>query len=103
MNIITGGLSSCPVWRKPVTVPAQIEAEELAAAVDDRSARGIAGAVGRLIRSGRLTPGTRLPTVRTLAGALGASPTTVSEAWQILAGMGAVRARGRAGTFVLDG
>ena len=69
-------------------------------AVIDRSPKGIAAAVHRLIRSGRLQTGDRLPTVRDLAKELGVSPATVSEAWQALAAVGAIRARGRAGTFV---
>ncbi|MDO8390626.1 MAG: aminotransferase class I/II-fold pyridoxal phosphate-dependent enzyme [Actinomycetota bacterium] len=66
----------------------------------DRSARGIAAAVGRLISAGDLAVGSRLPTVRELSKALGVSPTTVSEAWQSLAAVGAIDARGRHGTFV---
>jgi DNA-binding transcriptional MocR family regulator len=73
----------------------------LVAAVHDRSPKGIAAAVHRLIRSGRLVEGDRLPTVRDLAQDLGISPATVSEAWQALAAVGAIKARGRAGTFVL--
>jgi DNA-binding transcriptional MocR family regulator len=74
----------------------------LTEAVVDRSPKGIAAAVHRLIRAGRLEKDDRLPTVRDLAKELGVSPATVSEAWQALAAVGAIRARGRAGTFVLD-
>ena len=74
----------------------------VAGAVMDRSPKGIAAAVHRLIRAGRLTTGDRLPTVRDLAKELGISPATVSEAWQALAAVGAIRSRGRAGTFVRD-
>ena len=73
---------------------------DLAALIDDRSAKGIAAAIGRLVSSGELAPGHRLPTVRELSRALGVSPTTVSEAWQTLAGVGAIDARGRQGTFI---
>ncbi len=66
----------------------------------DRSARRIAGVIGRLITSGALPVGTRLPTVRQLSGRLGVSPTTVSEAWRSLADVGAIDARGRNGTYV---
>ncbi|GIJ46376.1 GntR family transcriptional regulator [Virgisporangium aliadipatigenens] len=69
-------------------------------AVDDRSARGIAAAVSRLVTTGDLPAGTRLPTVRAVARELGISPTTVSEAWRSLARAGAIQTRGRSGTFV---
>jgi DNA-binding transcriptional MocR family regulator len=72
----------------------------IAAAVDDRSARGIAAAVGRLVTAGSLPTGTRLPTVRDVARELGVSPTTVSEAWSSLTRAGAIETRGRSGTFV---
>lgn len=74
----------------------------VAHAVEDPNPRGIAAAVHRLIRAGRLTTGERLPTVRELAAALQVSPATVSEAWQALGAVGAIVARGRAGTFVKD-
>jgi DNA-binding transcriptional MocR family regulator len=70
-------------------------------AVVDRSARGIAAAVSRLVNSGELPAGSRLPTVRDVARELRISPTTVSEAWRSLAHAGAIQTRGRSGTFVL--
>jgi DNA-binding transcriptional MocR family regulator len=73
------------------------------AELGDRSAKGIATAINREIRSGRLQPGERLPTVRQLASLLGTSPTTVSEAWQLLGRFGTIDARGRHGSFVRDG
>lgn len=72
----------------------------IAGAVDDRSARGVAAAVSRLVHAGALPAGTRLPTVRSVATRLGISPTTVSEAWRSLAAAGAIETRGRSGTFV---
>src|SRR6478735_11035731 len=75
---------------------------DLAEHIDDRSAKGIAAAVGRLITSGDLALGSRLPTVRELSRSLGVSPTTVSEAWQTLSSVGALDARGRRGTFVRE-
>lgn len=68
----------------------------------DRSARGLAGTIGRLVANGTLPPGTPLPTVRALSRALGASPTTVSAAWQRLVRAGVVETRGRNGTVVAD-
>ncbi len=78
------------------------EPSSVASAVEERTPKGIAAAVHRLIRAGRLVTGDRLPTVRDLARDLGVSPATVSEAWQALAAVGAIQARGRAGTFVRD-
>ncbi|MEV6599621.1 aminotransferase class I/II-fold pyridoxal phosphate-dependent enzyme [Actinoplanes sp. NPDC051346] len=72
----------------------------IADAVDDRSARGIAAAVSRLVSAGELPTGARLPTVRDVARTLGVSPTTVSEAWRSLARAGAIQTRGRSGSFV---
>ena len=74
----------------------------LTGVIVDRSPKGIAAAVHRLIRSGRLSTGDRLPTVRDIARELGVSPATVSEAWQALGAVGAIQARGRAGSFVRD-
>ncbi|WP_433360772.1 PLP-dependent aminotransferase family protein [Actinoplanes sp. CA-142083] len=68
--------------------------------MDDRSARGIAAAVGRLVSAGDLPAGARLPTVRDVARSLGVSPTTVSEAWRSLTRAGAIQTRGRSGSFV---
>jgi DNA-binding transcriptional MocR family regulator len=75
--------------------------ELISSAVSDRSARGVAAAVSRLVNSGELPAGSRLPTVRAVARELGISPTTVSEAWRSLARAGAIQTRGRSGTFVL--
>jgi DNA-binding transcriptional MocR family regulator len=72
----------------------------IARAAENRSAAGIAAAVSRLIKSGELAAGSRLPTVRALAKALGTSPTTVNEAWRSLVRIGAVRTNGRNGSFV---
>jgi DNA-binding transcriptional MocR family regulator len=74
----------------------------IAAAVDERSARGIAAGVSRLVTQGHLPPGSRLPTVRALAAALDASTTTVSDAWGQLGRVGVIEGRGRQGTFVTD-
>jgi len=63
---------------------------------------GIAAALGRLISSGRLAPGERLPTVRELAALLGVSPATVSHAWQALSSAGLIVSRGRSGSFVRE-
>lgn len=82
--------------------PGRAVAARIAEAVEDRSATGIAGAVNQLVRAGELPIGTRLPTVRGLAGALGTSPTTVNEAWRSLIRVGAIRTEGRNGSFVAE-
>ncbi|QWT22770.1 aminotransferase class I/II-fold pyridoxal phosphate-dependent enzyme [Subtercola sp. PAMC28395] len=76
--------------------------EQIVAAVENKSPEGIAAAVSRLIRTGGIASGDRLPTVRELASELGVSPATVSNAWQALAGVGLITSRGRAGSFVLQ-
>jgi len=53
-----------------------------------------------LVRSGALAPGTRLPTVRRLAGDLGLAANTVARAYRELERAGIVETRGRHGTFV---
>jgi len=52
------------------------------------------------VRDGRLSPGTRLPTVRELAGRLGLAVNTVARAYRELETAGIVETRGRFGTFV---
>lgn len=66
----------------------------------DRTPNGIAQAVGRLISTGELAVGQKLPTVRACARQMGVSPTTVGDAWRILQGHGAIATEGRRGTFV---
>ena len=74
--------------------------ETYADLIDDRSPRGIAAALARLINSGQLAPGDRLPTVRELGAELAVSPATVSAAWQALSTVGLIVSRGRSGSFV---
>ncbi|HZZ97368.1 MAG TPA: aminotransferase class I/II-fold pyridoxal phosphate-dependent enzyme [Jatrophihabitantaceae bacterium] len=75
---------------------------EVESRLDELSSRGLATAVSRAIREGALLPGTRLPAIRTVAGELGVSPTTVSAAWALLARSGTIRTDGRRGTTVAD-
>ncbi|WP_229724540.1 aminotransferase class I/II-fold pyridoxal phosphate-dependent enzyme [Agromyces flavus] len=70
------------------------------AAFADTTPRGIAGDLARLVNSGELAAGVRLPTVRELASELGVSPATISQAWQALARAGLIESRGRAGSYV---
>jgi DNA-binding transcriptional regulator YhcF (GntR family) len=55
------------------------------------------------IRSGRLVPGDRLPTVRALAADLGLAANTVARAYKELEAAGLVETRSRAGTVVASG
>lgn len=66
------------------------------------NARGLTAAVIAAIRDGVLTPGDRLPPIRTVATQLALSPTTVSSAWSVLARSGTIRTDGRRGTTVAD-
>jgi len=84
----------------PSFVTLQTMPFDLTESIEERSAPGIAATIGRAISAGDLAPGTRLPTVRQLARDLEVSPTTVSEAWRILASVGAIDPQGRRGTFV---
>ena len=52
------------------------------------------------VASGELPPGTRLPTVRSLATTLGIAPNTVARAYRELEHSGVVTTRGRNGTVV---
>jgi len=69
-------------------------------ATDTPSASGIAMSVGSLVSSGRIEPGQRLPTIRSLASHLGVSPNTVSEAWRILRAHSVITTDRRRGTTV---
>lgn len=78
------------------------EAIELGWTPEEYTALGVARAVSRAIREGVLTPGTKLPPIRTVARQLQLSPTTVNSAWTLLARSGAIRTNGRRGTTVAD-
>lgn len=49
------------------------------------------------VRSGELTAGTKIPTVRALAAQLGLAPNTVARAYRELEADGVVETRGRQG------
>jgi DNA-binding transcriptional regulator YhcF (GntR family) len=52
------------------------------------------------VRSGELTAGTKIPTVRALAVQLGLAPNTVARAYRELEADGVVETRGRQGSFI---
>ena len=65
-------------------------------------AEQLSTAIAERIRRGSIAPGTRLPTVRTLAEDLGLAPNTVAKAYRSLEHQGLIVGRGRRGTFVTD-
>jgi DNA-binding transcriptional MocR family regulator len=70
------------------------------ALITGKTAREIASSAEAAIREGLLDSGDPLPTVRSLATSLGASPATVNSAYRILRERGLVIANGRRGTRV---
>lgn len=66
------------------------------------SAREIADDVEAAVRERRLSPGSPLPTIRSLASSLGSSPTTVASAYRELRMRGIAKGRGRAGTVIVE-
>lgn len=52
------------------------------------------------VKRGQLTPGTRLPAVRTLADEVGISTATAAKVYRELEESGVLEGRGRSGTFV---
>lgn len=90
------------LWRDTDTgsTAVAVEVEWLLARLDERSAPGLADGLERLIIAEVLPAGSRLPTIRVLAEALGVSARSVVWAWRRLADRGFVHTRGRAGTFV---
>src|ERR1700687_3052142 len=63
--------------------------------------RRVAAALREDVASGRLRPGTRLPTHRELARALKTTVVTASRAYREAAGWGLIRGEVGRGTFVL--
>jgi DNA-binding transcriptional regulator YhcF (GntR family) len=74
--------------------------------IDPSSATPASGqlrdAIATRVRTGRLAPGERIPTVRALAAELGLAPNTVARAYRELEASGHLVGRGRRGTFVAD-
>lgn len=64
--------------------------------------RGLTDALREAVRSGRLAPGTRLPSSRSLAADLGVARNTVAEAYADLVAEGWLAARQGSGTRVAD-
>ncbi len=64
--------------------------------------RGLTDALREAVRSGRLAPGTRLPSSRSLAADLGVARNTVADAYADLVAEGRLTARQGSGTRVAD-
>src|SRR5215510_16056911 len=62
--------------------------------------RQIYGRIAGAVLDGRLAPGARLPSARSLAAQLSIARGTVETAYQLLAGEGYIVARGAAGTLI---
>jgi len=73
---------------------------QIEARLEERSAQGIAVAIGSLITDGQIGSGDKLPTVRSLAAHLGVSANTVSDAWRVLQAHGTITTDRRRGTTV---
>ncbi len=58
--------------------------------------------VVRMVASGILGPGARLPTIRQLAQDLGLAKGTVAKAYELLESDSVIETRGRRGSFVLE-
>lgn len=72
----------------------------IAAAVVDTSPAGIAKTIAGLVSTDNVAAGSKLPTIRRLAGRLGVSTNTVADAWRILQGRGLISTDRRRGTTV---
>ncbi|MYR63458.1 GntR family transcriptional regulator, partial [Streptomyces sp. SID625] len=64
--------------------------------------RGLTDALREAVRTGRLAPGTRLPSSRSLATDLGVARNTVADAYADLVAEGWLTARQGSGTQVAD-
>lgn len=78
----------------------KIDAGWLAERLKGRDSKGIAVETARLIRTGDLPVGSRLPPLRDLAFRLGVSPATLSTAWTDLRRQKVISGRGRNGTQI---
>ncbi len=68
---------------------------------DEPVYRQIARQLRDMVAAGRLPPGFRLPTVRTLARDLGVNLNTIARAYRVLEEEGFIRIHGRAGAEVV--
>ena len=62
--------------------------------------RQLKGQIVEAIRRGTLTPGTRMPAIRTMATDVGVAARTAAKVYSELEDAGLLEGRGRSGTFV---
>ncbi len=74
--------------------------EKLLAEITNRDAQGIARTLGALVSSGAVSPGDKLPPIRSVATQLGVSTSTVAEAWSVMRDHGIIETDRRRGTTV---
>ncbi len=75
--------------------------ERIVRRVPMRNPRGLSRTIMEMVAEGELPPGTRMPTVRDVAEALGMSPAGVAAAWRELVDWRVLETRRRGGTTVL--
>src|SRR5215813_13337203 len=83
-----------------MTSPLSAAGLALDGASDTPLYRQIYGRIATAVLDGRLAPGARLPSARSLAAQLSIARGTVETAYQLLAGEGYIVTRGAAGTLV---
>lgn len=90
----------------PLRTHSGVRVGEMTLAVDPASAeppfRQLKEQIVEAVRRGALTPGTRLPPVRTLASEVGLSTATAAKVYRELEEAGILEGRGRSGTFVTE-
>lgn len=98
MNVLTSRFGSqwifCPGQKDCIVI------DMLRSELREQTAQGVARALAILAARGDIPTGSRLPTVREVARALGMSSSTVGEAWRLLAAQGILQTEGRRGTFL---
>ena len=81
-----------------------IEPVSLALRIDDTTPvpafEQLRAQIALAVATGRLRPGDRLPTVRTLADQMSVAPNTIARAYRELIATGVCEAAGRRGTFI---
>lgn len=73
----------------------------LATSAANASSARLAQTIGALISSGEIPPGLKLPPIRTIAQALGMSPSGVGQSWSTLRELGLIETRTRGGSVVV--